>query len=243
MSDQTPTNTTDESTQLQMFLCYFQFFYYLYLIKLQYLPFKLNDAPINDVVMWLLFGSCSETTRNQQPESLTPELHNYDNVNAAPNTWTSQDSPFSHNLESPIKRDGEPGKRRGSEQFMRTYLWSLHSVNDQTQFIPHNSKPMIIHQPENTSDNCEKHVQVAYVHGKLKINFLTSRDQIGTDFKNIRQESNYLLKKRFVLTQSQVHEMSKVFKYQRLTSFDNCQRLASKICLKPHQVSVFVFLF
>ena len=119
-----------------MFLCYFQFFYYLYLIKLQYLPFKLNDAQIKNVVMWLLFGSCSDTTRNQQPESLTPELHNYENVNAALNTWTSQDSPFSHNMESPIKRDGESGKSRGSEQFMPTYLWSLHSVNDQTQFIP-----------------------------------------------------------------------------------------------------------
>ena len=237
-----------------MFLCYFQFFYYLYLIKLQYLPFKLNDAPINDVVMWLLFGSCSETTRNQQPESLTPELHNYENVNAAPNTWTSQDSPFSHNLESPIKRDGEPGKRRGSEQFMPTYLWSLHSVNDQIQFIPHNSKPMIIHQPENTSDNCEKHVQVAYVHGKPKVNFLrnhtsgkinipfhTSKDQIRTDFENIRQESNHLLRKRSIYSQSQVDEMSRVFEYQRWIDSENCKRLASKIGLKPNQVSVIVF--
>ena len=113
---------------------------------------------------------------------------------------------------------------------------------------------MIIHQPENTSDNCEKHVQVAYVHGKPQVNFLrnhtsgkinipshTSKDQIRTDFENIRQESNRLLRKRFIYTQSQVNEMSRVFEYQRWIDSENCKRLASKIGLKPNQVSVIVF--
>ena len=39
--------------------------------------FNLNDAPMKDVLMWLLMGSCSSTTKDQQTDSLKSELHNY----------------------------------------------------------------------------------------------------------------------------------------------------------------------
>ena len=87
-------------------------------------------------------------------------------------TWTSQDSHFSKYLLQPIKRYCENVKPRGSEQYIPINLRSLPIVNDQTQSNTLSSKPMIIHQPQNTPDNCGKHVQVAYVHGKLNISFL-----------------------------------------------------------------------
>ena len=119
--------------------------------------------------MWLLLGSCSDTTREQQPESLTTNWHNYETVNAAPNTWTSQDPPFLNNLQPPFKRDGENGKPRESEQNRPNYLRSVHIVNDHTQSNPLIVIPLIIHQPDNTPDNCAKHIQV---HGKPKVNFV-----------------------------------------------------------------------
>ena len=84
---------------------------------------------------------------------------------------------------------------------------------------------MINQQPENTPDIGVKQIQIACIHGKLKIMFLryhnslklhilfqTSRDQIGTDFENSRQKSKYLLKKLFIYTQSLVHKISRDFK-------------------------------
>ena len=255
ISDQTPFTVTDESTQLLRFWCFFQFFYYLYLVKLQCLPFNPNDAPINDVLMWLLLGRCSETTRDQQPESLTTNWHNNENVNAALNTWTSQDPLCSYYLQPLVKRDIENGKPRGSKQYMPIYLQSLHIFNDHTKSNPLSSKPMINKQLGNTPVNFEKNIFIVYIHihGKSKVNFLrnhitkelnilvqTNRYLIRTDFEKSRRESNHLLRKRFIFSQLQVNAMPRVFKHQRWISSENCQGLDTNVGLKPNQVSVIV---